>query len=55
MGKLWQRIDLRYSLGSISAGYHLEVVKKDVETGDAVQDFSSGAIWRSVGFLSGQF
>lgn len=53
--KLKPYIDLRYSLGSISAGYHLEVVKKDVETGDAVQDFSSGAIWRSVGFLSGQF
>jgi hypothetical protein len=48
-------IDLRYSLGSISAGYHLEVLKKEVTTGDATQDFSSGLIWRSVGFLSGQF
>jgi hypothetical protein len=53
--KLKPYIDLRYSLGSISAGYHLEVVKKDVETGDATEDFDSGMIWRSVGFLSGQF
>jgi hypothetical protein len=48
-------IDFRYSLGSISAGYHLEVVKKDVETGDPSQDLTTGLIWRSVGFMSGQF
>jgi hypothetical protein len=48
-------LDLRYSLGAISAGYHIEVVKKELDTGDPTQDFSSGLIWRSVGFLSGQF
>lgn len=47
--------DLRYSLGSISAGYHLEMVKKDVTTGDPTQDYKTGLIWRSVGYLSGQF
>lgn len=48
-------VEGRYSVGALSASYHLEVVKKDITTSDPTQDSSTGLIWRSVGFVSAQF
>lgn len=48
-------LDVRYSLGAVSAAYHLEMVKKNVDTSDDTQDVDTGYIWRSVGWLSAQF
>ena len=53
--KLRPFLKLRYSMGAVSAQYHLEALKKWVDTTDDVNDFESGVIWRSVGSLSAQF
>src|SRR5439155_33653 len=41
-------IEFKYSLGAFSASYHLEIVKKVVDTSDATKDFRTGVIWRNV-------
>lgn len=46
---------LEYSLGAVSARYHIEAVKKTVDTGDPTQDVSTGLIWRSIGSIGAQF
>jgi hypothetical protein len=48
-------IELKYSLGALSASYHLELLKKTVDTSDPIQDTRTGLIWRSIGYLSAQF
>ena len=48
-------IGLRYSLGALSAAYHLEVVTKSIDTPIDDQDDSIGPVIRSVGWLSAQF
>ncbi len=48
-------IDFEYSLGPFSARYHIEVLKKVVETTDPTLDLDSGLIWRSIGSLGAQF
>jgi hypothetical protein len=48
-------IGVRYSLGAVSAAYHLELVHKNADTTDDAQDYASGRIWRSIGWLSAQF
>lgn len=54
--KIKPYLSFRYSLGgSISAGYHIEVVKKTIEASDPMFDSKTGLVWRSVGYLSGQF
>ena len=53
--KIRPYLKLRYSLGAVSAQYHLEALKKWVDTTDAANNYDSGLIWRSVGSLSAQF
>lgn len=48
-------LGLRYSLGALSAGYHLELVTKNVTTSDPVLDASIGPVIRSVGWIAAQF
>lgn len=48
-------IELKYSIGSVSAAYHLEALKKIVDISDATQSYRTGMIWRSIGYLSAQF
>lgn len=48
-------ISFRYSLGALSAAYHLELVSKDVNASDDNRDFGAGPVVRSVGWLSAQF
>lgn len=48
-------VDFRYSLGPLSAVYHLETVKKSISTTDPAQDYQSGLVFRSIGWISAQF
>ena len=41
-------LNLRYTLGPLSAGYHLELITKNVDTGDPNRNLQTGAIFRSV-------
>jgi hypothetical protein len=49
-------LEFKYSLGALSAQYHIEALKKIVDISpDETQSFSTGLIWRSIGSLSAQF
>lgn len=48
-------VQLRYSLGPVSASYHLETLKKQIQSDDPELERSTGLIWRSIGTLSAQF
>lgn len=56
--KLKPYLEFRYSIGALSAAYHIELLKKWVTTVDPMQqsqDYATGVIWRSIGALSAQF
>jgi hypothetical protein len=59
--KIKPYIEFKYSLGVLSASYHLEALKKTVSVSDPnavatnLPNFTSGIIWRSIGYLSTTF
>jgi hypothetical protein len=49
-------IEFKYSIGALSAQYHLEAMKKTVDiTPDTMLSSTSGMILRSIGSISAQF
>ncbi|MBI2378078.1 MAG: hypothetical protein HYV07_29015 [Deltaproteobacteria bacterium] len=53
--KLRPYVTFDYSVGALSARYHLELVTKDLATSEPDLDAAIGPVIRSVGFLSASF